>query len=647
MLADTIDRSTSAESHTSFNQTIEKLSRHYHNLEKLTFHLGYFKEKSAEHTALVGNLLQEVADYKHKRGEEKATVEGTTALLAAIEKEVNMRGSGELVRVMQPSQAKTHAESLHFYIDRLSGFLASKDWEKVDTMLIAALETNKNTLNSLLHYIKFLENLKSDLREVHEYFQLNASFTGNEKVDNAKDRIAKLRIATSALLSSVETQTKASLQSFQQIESTIEYIRAEHQACREREKREEEEAGKVRVIAGNCLLRMREEARVAPNTQFAINHCQPSPSKSPFLEKSCVIEALLDIKCADKAAETACPSDQLYSSLLSLYMAKAHADTSAIRSNICPEPFEKYLIHRVTTANELLPSLPQVINGLKRLFPAPMAKMACELLGLLGTVEPLSLHEEVFLVRAIAEMEGDIQKENWYLQIDEKWEFGGFLPLETAFTMIDNWFAEDLETAGLVIAAISPYISLFDLSIAYILFRLRAFKLTPEDLFRKLDFRRENCISIEDFMVNIRSFLKVFLPFKCLEALTFQLENASCISHAEFTRLFQANHQSITRISRISLLNALRSAYNKWQITAKKQLYAEFITLPLQDNKAAAREVEILLRRLDPALTEAQISLYVQRSSETGGKDVAFETLGKCLQRFPLGKWGKSFFGDC
>jgi hypothetical protein len=647
MLADPIDLSISAESQSGLSQTIEKLSRHYHNLEKLTFHLGHFKEKSTQHTALVGNLLKEVANYKHKRDEEKATVETTTALLAAIEKEMNMSESGEFVRVMQPLQAKNHAESLRFCINRLSAFLASKDREKVDKMLIEALKTIKNTINSLLYYIKFLENLKSDLKEVHEFFQLNASFTGNEKADNTKNRIAKLRIATSALLSSVETQTKASLQSFQQIESTIEYMRAEHQGYREMEEKEAEEAGKVRKIAENYLLRIREEAIIVPNTRFAISHYQSAPSQALFLAKSCVIEALFDIKYADKAVKTVCSTDQLYSGLLSLYMAKAHADISAIRSNICPEPFEKYLIRRVTTVNELLPSLPQVINGLKRLFPAQMAKIACELLGLLGTEEPLSLHEEVFIVRAIAEMEGKIQKESWHLQINEKWEFGGFISLETAFTMIENWFADDLETAGLVIAAISPNISLSDLSISYILFSLQAFKLTSEDLFRKLDFRRENWISKEDFIVNIRSFLRIFLPFNCLEALFSQLDQSLCISHAEFTRLFQANNQSRIRISRISLLNALRNAYKEWQITAKTQLYGDFITLPLRDNKAAAGEVETLLRRLDPALTEAQISLYVQRSSGIAGKDVDFETFGKCLQLFPLGKWGKSFFGEC
>jgi hypothetical protein len=147
--------------------------------------------------------------------------------------------------------------------------------------------------------------------------------------------------------------------------------------------------------------------------------------------------------------------------------------------------------------------------------------------------------------------------------------------------------------------------------------------------------------------VNIRSFLRIFLPFNCLEALFSQLDQSLCISHAEFTRLFQANNQSRIRISRISLLNALRNAYKEWQITAKTQLYGDFITLPLRDNKAAAGEVETLLRRLDPALTEAQISLYVQRSSGIAGKDVDFETFGKCLQLFPLGKWGKSFFGEC
>lgn len=633
---------------------MDKLSRHYNNLEKLNFHLSYFKAKSTAHTSLVGNLLLEVANYKNKRKQEKASLEEMTTLLTAIDFEIqkhtNQAGDEQekLLKVLQVVETGDRAESLRLCSERLGIYLSSEDREKVAILLIQASKTVKTTSNSLLCYIKFLEDAKIDLKTVNEYFQWNGEITGNEKVDNAKDRISKLRLATSALLSTVETQVKTALKSLQNLERTIEDLRLEMQSCQEVEVRETAEAEKVHKAAQYYLSLRKEETVVVPSRRYAkaaINCFLPAsfqPNLSAFGLESRLIKAF----SRENSVETSMSDEELYVSLIFLYIAKSQADLSAIRNHIIPQSFESYVYSRTAAANGFLPSLSQLILRLKQLNPAPMAQLACELLRLSNTSESFSLHEEVFLVRAIARLETPIQEENWPMSTAEKWTVGGLVDLETAFELLENWFSEDLETAGSVVAAISTEIPLSALSISYIIHRLNALNLTVEDLFRKLDSRKANILRKEDFVVGIASFLGVFLPCNCLEEVTFLLDktHSNCIFRTEFAQLFQPNNFSRIRISRISLLTALRKAYKNWQNATRNQLFSEFLALPLRSNCASEADVAIFLRKLDSDLATAQIRLYVQKIVEIGGREIEFEAISGCLQLFPLGKWGKSFF---
>jgi len=650
-----IDTALPLQCQSRLSDILSKLSHHYNSLEKLNFHLSHFKAKSATHTSLVGKLIQEVASYKNKREQEKTSVEDTIAILATIDAELQKKqisGSqdeqGKLLGVIQVLEAGNQVESLRLCSESLGIYLESEDREKVGMLLMQASQAVQTTSSSLLCYIKFLEDAKLDLKTVHAYFQSNGEITGNEKVDNAKDRISKLRLATSALLSTIETQTKTSLKSFQQIERTIEDLRMEMQSCVEAESREMAEAGKVQKAAEYYLSLLKEETVVVPSRRYAkaaISYFLPA-TQSPLFKKSGAIRTFHQQSSA-KPAETPISPDDLYSSLISLYLGKAQADLSAIRSNTSPESLESYLLTRLPAAHGFLPSLSQLTQGLKRLGPVPMAKLACELFRLSSASEACSLHEEVFLMRAVAKLETPIQEENWPVSAAGKWESGGLVDLETAFELVQSWFSEDLETAGKVIAAISAEISLSALSVSYIIHRLSALNLTAEDLFRKLDSRKANILSKEDFVEGISSVLGVFLPSNCLEEVTFLLDKSSsnCIFRTEFAQLFQPNNFVRTCISRISLLTALRKAHKAWQNTTRSQLYSEFLALPLRSNRASEADMETLLRKLDPALATAQIRMYVQKIVEIGGRDIDFEAFAGCLQLFPLGKWGKSFYG--
>ena len=660
LLPSSINPPVTPRSRSRLKDSLNKLSQHHQNLSKLNFHLNYFQDKAMEHSILVENLLTSVSKYRSNRDNDRRITEDMSQLLGKIETEVMAQYHSEIqstdtnqedsMRLVQTLRANIHAANLTYCHTRLSKYISSKDGEHVRLALFQGLENVKKTHSSLLCYVRFVEDAKSELKEINEYFEVNGELTGDDKIDNAKEKIEDLRVVTGALITQVEMHTKNIEKSLQQIETTLEELRRDFKKYTETDNNFVAEAEKLQTRGQLYLSLVTKEKIPRPSkpSRRTTSSLPVSPLQKtrPHIPSFSLLKQYYREHPVDSSTSPI-GTDQLYTTLIGIYVAKAEADSVSISNQIAPDTLEGYLLNQAKTANgSSLFSLSQLLSGLERLSSTPLATLSSELFSLIDAFEPISLHEEVFLTKAIAHLEPHIQEEKWPLTAAEKWECGGLVRLETAFTLIQDWFYEDIDRIGAVITSITQELSQLELSVAYIIYSIKNRKMTPEDLFRKLDIRRVNNLRKDDFEAGIRSILHVNLPAKCLNEVSSHLDktNSNCIFRSEFLQLFQTENSPRVRVSRLNLVNSLRKTYKEWKAIWRNQLYLEFVMMPLRDNRASKSDIDVWLRRVDSSMTPQQRKRYIELLVDSAENGVTFEVFWNRIQTYPVGTWAKSFF---
>lgn len=642
-------------------QSKNRLSDIHKRLQKLNLHLTYFQHKASDYKHLLRELKHTQHEYLDRHIQLGTSVELMNDLLGQLDTEVQAQfiserestdlSREELMTVIKGVRAQKQAEKLESLSSTLQTYIQyPAERVEFDSKVGKSIEEVKITSTSLLGYMKFVEECRKGAAEAVQGLGDTSSTSGDEKWEEKVRKWEQLRKTTRKLADDLTSYSQGLLKVYQKIVEDLETLKKEVDRYFEQEGRTGR-ASEVQSAAQNYLTLLTSERRSIPRkSRGSTGPSSPilsgSKGGSVYMEefqeglrRLCILNHYRDGEVMSESAA--------YDLLLALVKAKEEADQQAANSGKPPLPLELFIISFLASQHsdraEVLAQVLKFTAALDRLASTRLGQLSLELLKFAET-DPLSIHEEVFICKALAQLHSKLRPE----PTTEIWETGGSLVLYSAIRMVEQWFRTEPETGAHVISGLKPNFTSVDLAVYYVKARLVELNKSAEQLFYDLDTRKANNIPRDQFTSGLKQVLRLQLSDECLEELGQVLDKTASngIFRTELNELFRTDsfQAENCRTSCVDVVTALRTAYAEWKSELSSQLYLEFILVPLNDYKVKITDAVGLIQALDPELTPEQVNTYLQKLENSVGHNFPFESFREFFLLNPIGPSALSFF---
>ena len=642
-------------------QSKNRLQDIHKRLQKLNLHLSYFQHKASDYKHLLRDLKHTQHEYLDRHIQLGVSVELMNDLLGQLDTEVQAQfiserestdlSREELMTVIKGVRAQKQAEKLESLSTSLQTYIQyPAERVEFDSKVGKSIDEVKITSTSLLGYMRFVEECKKGAAEAVQGLGDASSISGDEKWEDKVRKWEQLRKNTRKLADDLTAFSQGLLKAYQKIVEELETLKQEVNRYFEQEGRTGR-ASEVHSAAQNYITLLASERRSIPRkSRGSTGPSSPlipgSKSGSVYMEefqeglrRLCILNHYRDGEVMSESAA--------YDLLLALVKAKDEADRQAAHSDKPPLPLELFLLSFLATQHngrdEVKAEALKFTGALDRLASTRLGQLSLELLKFAES-DPLSIHEEVFICKALAQLHTQLQPQT------ETWETGGSVVLYSAIQMVEQWFGTEPETGALVVPGLAPNLQSIDLAVYYVKARLVELNKSAEQLFYDLDTRKANNIPRDQFTSGLKQLLRLQLPDECLEELGKLLDKTASngIFRTELNELFRTDSfkAESCRTSCMDVVAALRTAYTEWKSELSSQLYLEFILVPLNDYKVKISDAAGLIQDLDPELTSQQVSTYLQKLETSVGPSFPFESFREFFLLNPIGPSALSYFSN-